>query len=367
MCSYSNPHDQLFRVLGDLSHFLSKCILIYAIHRNKSTEGVSLITQGLYCLVFITRYLDVFMEHSLWNILFKIFYILSSLYILFLMLRVYARTREREKAWQLGGVSFVGSAVLAPFVMLIFTRKVEWSFTEVCWTFSIVLESTCILPQLLLLRQTTVPTVIDSFYLVMLGSYRGFYILNWIYREFDDSHRKPNAPSIIFGVIQTAFYVDFFWVYYTRQRVKLRHGGLVDADDMRRGWLLRTVFGNKTIVGNIDEDEHAPALGDEEDGHARPDNGPRSTNSKWGSRGISVSADEGVLDGNNEIRVDPFTGQEEGIVDAAEDFEPDAKIKDPDELAKILDDDEDDSDDGVLPGEGSAAVGNGSEWRDGSK
>jgi hypothetical protein len=41
----------------------------------------------------------------------------------------------------------------------------------------------CVLPQLLLLRQTTVPTVIDSYYLLALGSYRGFYILNWIHRR----------------------------------------------------------------------------------------------------------------------------------------------------------------------------------------
>jgi hypothetical protein len=32
----------------------------------------------------------------------------------------------------------------------------------------------CVLPQLLLLRQTTVPTVIDSYYLLALGSYRAF-------------------------------------------------------------------------------------------------------------------------------------------------------------------------------------------------
>jgi hypothetical protein len=202
----------------------------------------------------------------------------------------------------------------------------------------------------------------------MLGSYRGFYILNWIWREFDKDPRKPDAISIIFGVIQTAFYIDFFWVYYSRQRVKLRHGGIVDADDMRRGWFLHKVFGNKAMVGNLDEEESAPALGDEESGdrnvNARSNTGPRA-GSKWGSRGISVSADEGVL-GDEHERHDPFSGQEDGVVDTAGDHDPDAKMKDPDELAKILDEDDDDSDDGVLPsGGGSSRVGNGSEWRDG--
>jgi hypothetical protein len=31
---------QIFRILGDCSHILSKCILIFAIHRNRSAEGV---------------------------------------------------------------------------------------------------------------------------------------------------------------------------------------------------------------------------------------------------------------------------------------------------------------------------------------
>lgn len=40
------------------------------------------------------------------------------------------------------------------------------------WVFSEILESICVVPQLLLMRQTTVPTVIDSFYLATLGTYR---------------------------------------------------------------------------------------------------------------------------------------------------------------------------------------------------
>jgi hypothetical protein len=54
------------------------------------------------------------------------------LYIIFFMMRVYARTREREKAWKFGGACFVGSAVLAPIVMMIFRKKYAWGFVEVC-------------------------------------------------------------------------------------------------------------------------------------------------------------------------------------------------------------------------------------------
>lgn len=34
-----NMNMNIFRLLGDISHISSKCILIWAIHRNKSAEG----------------------------------------------------------------------------------------------------------------------------------------------------------------------------------------------------------------------------------------------------------------------------------------------------------------------------------------
>ena len=49
----------------------------------------------------------------------KIFYITSSLYIIAIMLRVFPRTREREKAWKFGGFCFFGSLPLGPIIALI--------------------------------------------------------------------------------------------------------------------------------------------------------------------------------------------------------------------------------------------------------
>ncbi|KAL8818030.1 MAG: hypothetical protein Q9223_003255 [Gallowayella weberi] len=250
-------HFNVFRVLGDLSHTVSKCILIWAIHANKSAEGISLITQMLYTLVFCSRYLDLFWvkpSYMPWNFVLKLFYLGSSFYILLLMMRIYARTREREKAWKLGKI----------------------------------LESVCVLPQLLLLRQTSVPTVIDSFYLVTLGSYRAFYMLNWFVRYFGAEHHfEPIAT--IFGTVQTAFYVDFAWVYWTRQRVKLRNGAVVDSEnvdiqDLSRGFLV-----NRLAAPNASEEEEQVASSLAQD--AREQSSARRGGA-WGTRGISLSADE---------------------------------------------------------------------------
>ena len=129
-----------FRILGDVSHTVSKCILIYAIHANSSAEGVSLITQVLYAAVFCTRYYDLISAHPFrahaafilwWNFALKIFYITSSFYIVYIMLRVYARTHERDRAWRLGAACLAGSLLLAPFAMLALAGRDRWSFWEV--------------------------------------------------------------------------------------------------------------------------------------------------------------------------------------------------------------------------------------------
>jgi glucose-6-phosphate-specific signal transduction histidine kinase len=95
--------------------------------------GVSLLTQILYALVFVTRYLDLFRAsgwNNAYNPFFKIFYILSSFYIILLMMKMYPRTREKERAWKLALISVGGSLVLAPFVLINNKYLYHW-FTEV--------------------------------------------------------------------------------------------------------------------------------------------------------------------------------------------------------------------------------------------
>ncbi|KAJ5997068.1 hypothetical protein N7522_008728 [Penicillium canescens] len=304
-----------FRIIGDLFHLSSVCVLIWAIHKNKSAEGVSLLTQLLYGIVFIFRYLDLFSSytwsgfgtwHTAYNVSFKLFYLISSFYLIFLIFKVYPRTRERERAWKLGMWSTLGSFVMAPIAILILERDGyprNW-FMETCWAFSIILESVCVLPQLLLLRQTTVPTVIDSYYLLTLGSYRAFYILNWIVRVATE-RRFDDWISVVFGVVQTAFYVDFAWVYYSRQRVKLRNGGVVDSEDYGNSWLVNRVVNFRASRRSADEEQHLQVTQITIDG----------------ARGISIAADD-TLDQNghgkghrHEDSLDGFSGDEDEETD----------------------------------------------------
>lgn len=233
------------------------------------------------------------------------------------MTRRFARTREREKAWKLATYILIASCVAGPACSLIY-YKGSFRFIEILWAFSLVLESLCIVPQLLLLRQTSVPTVIDSYYLVTLGSYRALYILNWIWRSIKGDY--PNWIAVIFGIVQTAFYIDFAWVYYTRQRVKLRGGAVVDSDDLNKGFLVNR-FARRHPA---EEEDHLEAGEAGEDGTENPR--PRVNN--WGQRGVSIRADD-TLDAHDRVKVHPGQGENEET----------APLADPDHF---LSDDEDD-------------------------
>ncbi|TKA66333.1 hypothetical protein B0A55_10577 [Friedmanniomyces simplex] len=339
----------ILRLLGDISHTASKLILIHSIHSNQSAEGVSLLTQLLYILVFLTRYLDLFWVPpwwSWWNFTLKLFYIGSSAYIVWLMMKKFARTREKERGWSLATGVLGGSLVAGPIVCLVIRGWKYSTFSEVLWTFSIILESVCILPQLLLLRQTTVPTVLDSFYLVTLGSYRFFYLLNWIVQSFTKG-QTVDPIAVTFGLVQTALYVDFAWVYWTRQRVKLRGGGVVDGDDLSKSFLVRRFIGHRG--GTADEedvvDEDA-ALARQEGGTVpAPERGGRS----WGARGISVSADDTLAEHDRTTTAARNTG---GIADPAafeDDDDDDADAPLPPPTAKAVETHAKATGDGLAP------------------
>jgi ER lumen protein retaining receptor len=55
---------------------------------------------------------------------------------------------------------------------------------------------------------------ITAHYLVSLGLYRLFYVLNWLWRFIKE--RKIDLIAVIAGAVQTAMYADFFYLYFTR-------------------------------------------------------------------------------------------------------------------------------------------------------
>eukprot|EP00298_Acanthocystis_sp_HF-20_P010984 c19164_g2_i1.p1 GENE.c19164_g2_i1~~c19164_g2_i1.p1 ORF type:complete len:214 (+),score=35.58 c19164_g2_i1:23-664(+) len=197
----------IFRVIGDLLHLLSIILLLIKIKKSKTCTGISLKTQELYAIVYVARYLDLFTNFtSLYNTLFKILYLSSSGYIIYLMrgpLNIkYDAEQDNFNMWYAIGPS----ALLS----LIFTY--EYSFRQISWAFSEYLEAVALLPQLFMLVRYKEVETLTSHYIAALGAYRVFYVLSWIYRLSWDS-RYSDWISWIAGLVQTCLYADFAYHY----------------------------------------------------------------------------------------------------------------------------------------------------------
>ncbi|KAL3445522.1 ER lumen protein retaining receptor-domain-containing protein [Aspergillus insuetus] len=188
----------------------SACSTVYALMMIQSCSGLSFKSQALYLMVFITRYLDLFwaFTDSLYNTTFKLLFIGSSGYIIYLMLNDYRPTHDPNTDTFKVQYLLASSAILA----LVFPH--DYSISEILWTFSIWLESVAILPQLFMLQRTGEADTITTHYLFALGLYRALYIPNWIYRYLSEGHFQP--VPVIAGIVQTLLYSDFFYIYYTK-------------------------------------------------------------------------------------------------------------------------------------------------------
>lgn len=85
----------------------------------------------------------------------------------------------------LGGALVKGAALGSSGSDLDFSSCAD--FTR-CWAFSIYLEAVAILPQLFMLQKQGGAESLTGHYILLLGLYRLFYILNWIYRYATEPH-----------------------------------------------------------------------------------------------------------------------------------------------------------------------------------
>ncbi|XP_011636529.1 ER lumen protein-retaining receptor [Pogonomyrmex barbatus] len=199
----------IFRLLGDLSHLLAIIILLLKIWKTRSCAGISGKSQILFAIVYTTRYLDLFTTFiSAYNTFMKIVFIATSLATIFLMYVKFKATYDHNHD------TFRIEFLILPAFVLALLINHELSFVEVLWTFSIYLESVAILPQLFLVSKTGEAESITSHYLFALGSYRGLYLFNWVYRYYAEDHY--DLIAIVAGLVQTVLYCDFFYLYITK-------------------------------------------------------------------------------------------------------------------------------------------------------
>ncbi|KAL1807166.1 hypothetical protein ACET3Z_030234 [Daucus carota] len=202
----------ILRLVGDMSHLAGVVLLIFKIHSMKSCAGVSLKTQELYALVFATRYLDIFIYFiSLYNTVMKIIFLGTSFSIVWYI----RHNRIVRKSYDKDLDTFRHHFLLLTCFFLALVINERFTFIEIMWAFSVYLEAIAILPQLVLVQRTRNNDNLIGQYVFLLGAYRAFYILNWIYRYFSEPH-FVDWIRWISGLIELSLYAGIFYYYFRR-------------------------------------------------------------------------------------------------------------------------------------------------------
>ena len=224
----------VFRFTGDMLHvFGILAILRFVIrHPTLSASKVAIHSQILFLMVCLCRYFDIMTNFvSVYNTFMKLFYItVSCITVIWWMIPRNDPSLElgkeeeangatpRSKLQELKSDQFKdknlkwGTLILIGLTLIL---ALEFNYDgrsamEILWTFSIYLESVAILPQFVLYLKgdgNNRSRYILLYYLVPMGLYRGFYILNWIYRY--EVQRFYDPISIAGGIAQTLFYAAF--------------------------------------------------------------------------------------------------------------------------------------------------------------
>jgi ER lumen protein retaining receptor len=100
---------------------------------------------------------------------------------------------------------------------LIIHTAFDW--WELTWSFSLWLESVAIFPQITILSKYNGVENFTAHYIAALGSYRFFYILNWIYRYYNEKYLC--WTSILSGILQVLLYADFFYLYVKNMKLSV--------------------------------------------------------------------------------------------------------------------------------------------------
>lgn len=143
---------------------------------------------------------------------------------------------------------------MLPCAVLAFMTHIAGSsrfdILELLWTFSIYLESIAILPQLLVLRKYRLVENLTGKFMLLLGLYRFFYILNWIYRAHHEPMYQHRFVVYICGVIQTLLYADFFYQYARA----IRFCGCY-RDDTRTNNYMSGVLDDDDVMSEEEDDD----------------------------------------------------------------------------------------------------------------
>mmetsp|Transcript_23842 Transcript_23842/g.52231 ORF Transcript_23842/g.52231 Transcript_23842/m.52231 type:complete len:278 (-) Transcript_23842:104-937(-) len=255
------------RVLGDLLHLCSRVWLIRCLVLGESCRGLSLRTQELYLVIFLTRYSDLLLYFLGWyNTLFKITYLLSAIFVVVLIRlsktakQTYDRTYDKPAALLCFTVPCL---LLSAYTTT--TTQVNPDWFEYAWQFSICLESVALVPQIWCMYKTENYAGWLVYYLIMVGLYRLFYILNWCIRIMTEGSSQPFiawvAAYVQGGVFAVGLLVLMRQQDYIAKQIResrfiwdmrsvLQRAGVNPLETAVKGSTIRSAAGPLSLTGH---------------------------------------------------------------------------------------------------------------------
>uniref|UniRef100_A0A3B1JPQ9 ER lumen protein-retaining receptor n=1 Tax=Astyanax mexicanus TaxID=7994 RepID=A0A3B1JPQ9_ASTMX len=190
----------VFRLCGDVSAFscLCVCLCVCAGISGKSQVAVCLWCSPHGILTCSTGFI------SIYNTVMKV----GCLPGVGIPLQFIYSTCAFRNSYD-SGMHFISGGSCCSVAGLSFLEKLTPSTptggnTPILWTFSIYLESVT----------GEAESYHQRHYLFFLGLYRALYLANWVWRYHTESFFDQIA--VVSGVVQTIFYCDFFYLYFTR-------------------------------------------------------------------------------------------------------------------------------------------------------
>lgn len=155
----------------------------------------------------------------MYNSVLKVFYILSTAWAIWLINKITESPYDPEQD-SFQHRKYILLPVFFLTVMIGGEKLIQRSgyyMLEFLWTFSIILESFAMLPQLVLVWRHRRVERLAGFYIFAMGLYRIFYIFNWVYRAHTEIHYRHHWLVYVCGVVQSILYVDFFHYAITKR------------------------------------------------------------------------------------------------------------------------------------------------------
>ena len=195
---------------------MAELALLIGLRSKRTAVGLSVQTQELLLIVFLTRYLDVFDSSSGVNCIVKLGCILFTVSLI-LMVRSIEPFKTSCSTFQSEtGFGHYRNIVLPCFVLTVIAYLLvgPLSWIETSWVFSVLLETVAMVPQVFLLRRYGETEGVPVSYVFLLAVFRGLFVLNYIYRFFYDRYfDSVGLIEHIFAFLHTVVYCVLFSVY----------------------------------------------------------------------------------------------------------------------------------------------------------